>query len=1008
MFPTGEARSARLTLRLTVSDSVRAAFRLLMLLTLPALPMAFGQTPVDPGAEGEIQVLAVDELDAATGQWRYRLEYFLQTEKERGPQANVLTGTQATLVALLNFKDLTVQPFTTREIQKRLVSNPDSTDQFLRENSYGKLWLDANVLDWQTMGISYTEIGEDGSLNSTKLLDEALKVLDPLVNLQNYARLILIFPHLPLGGLSAMGTLGNWTISTPQEGQWTGSVAWIDGEWAVSPVFAHQLGHNLGFQHASSITGLGENILDPTYPLGVWAGSGDLGDVMGAYSCFQHFSSIWKTQALWLPESSIQTVTTSGQYQVEQLETASNGVKAIKIPLGLNGSGNPVGYWIEYRKPAGTFGTSDAVQVRLFSNTIFDGSAASQDSLRFEGVEQPGGIEGTVAGDQGDGIPGVWVEAYDPNGYYLGSAATDSAGNYTLAGITAGGVFLKTFNTMGYVDEYYDNAFTSSSAKLVRVSPGTVTSGISFRLMAGGFISGKVVRDSDGAAISGVIVDASFPDSEFQKSATTDASGQYSLSGVRPGSYHVRTYQSGEYVNEYYKDARFKAAATLVPVTAGEHKANIDISLALGGTISGRVTSDSDKQGIEGVWIDAYDLQGKYLDIYVRTDSAGRYFLRGMPGGSSILYAYKSGYRGEYFDNVTVRSQAKPVIVTPGAETTGIDFGLARSASASVQAPARSGIAGDEWQHGSTTEVLLAGDETKGPDSLQGRFGDISAGQAFVDPYRGVKVELVEKTGSGAGAAALLRISLSGLQTNYGAARSFGRVRVGSRSSRTITITNKSATSITLGQGSVAGRNASSFAVTQDGCSGKVLALSKTCSIGLAFAPTGLSSTSFAGDFAVLRIPSNDVLRPTGVVSLYGIAEGVDLAITNSLLADFQARQGATYRLQVQNLGTVPTSAPVTVNDQLPPGLSFVSTSSDSFTCTNQGRTVACTSTNLSLCPLHCAATVDLNVQVERGVRGVIVNSASVTSSEDVNSSNNTAEDRTDLRRTSQRTAPRP
>ncbi|RPI24566.1 MAG: DUF11 domain-containing protein [Acidobacteria bacterium] len=1054
MYPTEKARYARLTLRLTLFLLVRRPFRRLMPLILLGMSTAFAQVPVDLSVEGEVQVLAVDELDESTGQWRHRLEYFLQTERERlhiqtdeaslhalrpnsrirvvgvrpgtdlrigdiavldsfpqafasGPQASVTTGPQSTLVALLNFKDLTIQPLMTGEIQKRLVLNPDSTDRFLRENSYGKVWLDADVLDWKTMGISYTEIGEGWSLNSTKLLDEALKLLDPLVNLHDYARLILIFPHLPLGGLSGMGTLGNWTINTPQEGQWTTSVVWMDADWALSSVFAHQLGHNLGFRHASSIVGLGENILDPTCPLGVWGGAGDIGDVMGGSSYFQHFSTIWKSQALWLPESSIQTVTASGQYLVEQLERASNGAKAIKIPLGVNGSGNPIGYWIEYRKPADDFGTSDAVQVRLFSNSLFDGSSASQDSIRFESLELPGGIQGTVTGDQGEGIAGVWVEAYDSNGHYLSSAETDSAGDYVMVGTLAGTVFLKTNNSTGYVDEYYDNAFTSSSAKPVTVTAGAFTTGINFHLTAGGFISGRVVRDSDGKPLPNAPMYASSSDGEYQKSATTNASGQYSLSGLRPGSFYLRTNQRGEYVDEYYRDARFKDQATLVPVAAGEHKANIDISLALGGVISGRVTGDSDGKGVEGVWIDTYDLQGRYLDIYVRTDSSGFYSLKGVPAGSCVLYASRSGYRGEYYDNVTVRTQAKPVLVTAGTETPGINFGLARSSSSSVEAPGRISIEADGWQPGTMNLLRLSGDGTTRPDSLH-RFSDILPGQAFVDPYRGVKVELVEKTGSGAGAAALLRIGLSGLQTDCGAALSFGQVRIGSHADRTITVKNTSAANITLGHGSVAGRNAANFVVTQDGCSGKILGASQTCSVVLSFAPQALSSTSFAGEFAVLRIPSNDILRPTGAVSLSGIAEGVDLTITNARLADFRAGQAATYRLQVKNQGTVSTAAPIMVVDQLPPGLSFVSQSSASFKCSGQGQTVTCTSASLSLCPLYCAAIIDLTVEVDPGVRALVVNSASVTSTEDMNAANNTAEDRADLRLIRQKTPSRP
>lgn len=76
-----------------------------------------------------------------------------------------------------------------------------------------------------------------------------------------------------------------------------------------------------------------------------------------------------------------------------------------------------------------------------------------------------------------------------------------------------------------------------------------------------------------------------------------------------------------------------------------------------------------------------------------------------------------------------------------------------------------------------------------------------------------------------------------------------------------------------IGEASIAGRNVSSFVITQDVCSGKSLGPSKTCSIALSFAPRTFCATSRAGDFAVLRLPSTDSLRPDATVSLLGTIE---------------------------------------------------------------------------------------------------------------------------------------
>jgi len=381
-----------------------------------------------------------------------------------------------------------------------------------------------------------------------------------------------------------------------------------------------------------------------------------------------------------------------------------------------------------------------------------------------------------------------------------------------------------------------------------------------------------------------------------------------------------------------------------------------------------------------------------------------------LPGTGFAGIHSQLGYKAEYYDNAADHAQAKSLLVVAGQETAGVNFGLSQLSSGAfvgarvVGAPWLAGpgafrrriedhAAG--WpDHGAVTSEspVSAGAQ----DLLDGGFADIAGGHDFIDPYRGIKIELIEKTGSGPGAAVLLRVSLSGLQTDCGAILPFGQVPLGSRADRTITFRNASATSISLGQSSLGGRNGSAFAITQDGCSGQVLAASHTCSIGLSFAPQALSSTSGAGELAVLRIPSSNPLRSKTAVSLYGMAEAVDFSITKSRVGEFRAGEPATYRLRVGNQGTVTSSGTITVVDQLPPGITFVSATSSTFTCSNQGQTVTCT-WNVRLCP-RCFYDIDLNVSVQPGLVGSVVNTATVSGPDDANPSNNSAEDRAELK----------
>lgn len=67
-------------------------------------------------------------------------------------------GAQKTLVALFNFSDVQSRPFTLDSVKAKILSSAKSTDNFLRENSYGKMWLDADFYDWRTLPWQSTEI----------------------------------------------------------------------------------------------------------------------------------------------------------------------------------------------------------------------------------------------------------------------------------------------------------------------------------------------------------------------------------------------------------------------------------------------------------------------------------------------------------------------------------------------------------------------------------------------------------------------------------------------------------------------------------------------------------------------------------------------------------------------------------------------------------------------------------------------------------------------------------
>ncbi len=120
----------------------------------------------------------------------------------------------------------------------------------------------------------------------------------------------------------------------------------------------------------------------------------------------------------------------------------------------------------------------------------------------------------------------------------------------------------------------------------------------------------------------------------------------------------------------------------------------------------------------------------------------------------------------------------------------------------------------------------------------------------------------------------------------------------------------------------------------------------------------------------------------------------VDLAITKSHRAALVVGTQATYDITVTNNGPTPDPGPVTVQDTLPTGLSYVS-SSAGWNCTNSGQLVSCSlGSVLGATKGSNVATVSLVVDVLASAYPSVTNSATVvTASEDTDPSNDTAID---------------
>jgi hypothetical protein len=279
-------------------------------------------------------------------------------------------GSQLTLVALFNTADRPFEPFSLDDVKATVLEGADSADRFLRETSYGQTWLSPTFLDWQTLPGDVVDYENE----PFEALDDALEILDPEVELSQFTRIVLVFESRPPGQAAiGVGSINRFRFYDPEDGSsFTASVAWIYANRAF--VIAHELGHNLGLWHSSSIGCIPHSLHDPERGggdgcAGSWSEYGDADDTMGG-SGYRHFSVRGRNQIGWIGNAQIATASSGGEYVLRQVELASPGTKALRIPIGRDDFGQQTWYWLEYRKGLGDFGGTesggDVVQVRTW------------------------------------------------------------------------------------------------------------------------------------------------------------------------------------------------------------------------------------------------------------------------------------------------------------------------------------------------------------------------------------------------------------------------------------------------------------------------------------------------------------------------------------------------------------------------------------------------------------------------------------------------------------------
>jgi hypothetical protein len=268
------------------------------------------------------------------------------------------------------------------------------------------------------------------------------------------------------------------------------------------------------------------------------------------------------------------------------------------------------------------------------SVTVTAGQTTQAATLQMQPVS-PGNVTGSVVNSAGTGLSGASVAA----GGLTTTTAAD--GSYALNDLPAGSTTIKASLT----------GFQSGSTT-VTVVAATTTAAPAITLVSGsGSITGSI-KTTAGAAIAGASVGFG------GGTATTDANGNYTLTGVPVGTVQLVASASG-----------FQSVTQSVTVTGGNTStANFTLTAAAStGTVTGKITNASTGGLVASATV-------SWSGGSTTSNTSGIYTLTNVTAGTQNITAVKTGYL----------SRTLAVGVTGGATST-LNIPIATAGKISVK-----------------------------------------------------------------------------------------------------------------------------------------------------------------------------------------------------------------------------------------------------------------------------------------------------------------------------------
>jgi hypothetical protein len=248
----------------------------------------------------------------------------------------------------------------------------------------------------------------------------------------------------------------------------------------------------------------------------------------------------------------------------------------------------------------------------------------------------------------------------------------------------------------------------ASSAPVIAIQAGQAPARDTTQLRTGtGRVLGRVVTADTGAPVRRALIRLTSADSRDSRTALADSDGNYEFRDLLSASYRLSAWKDA-YIGAFFGTDRRNPVGRTFKVEDGETVRNINVTLAHGCAISGRVY-DEFGEGIPNanVTVLRYQSSGGSRQLQAapafrpasdRTDDLGQYRLFGLEPGN--YYVQVVPYRGEgpevqsapdrgsfvptFYPGTPDASQAHAVRVARGEDATNIDFMLALGRTARV------------------------------------------------------------------------------------------------------------------------------------------------------------------------------------------------------------------------------------------------------------------------------------------------------------------------------------